>query len=154
MKQNIQPSGAERVSFLGAVARAYVARYEEMSDFCFVFPNKRSGSFFLKNLSESLGKRSMLAPEVLDIGSFMGKVSGLETASRIDLLFRLYRVYSSLVGKVSFLKTEEDLLDFDRFAPWGEVIAGDFSEVEQYCVDAAALFANVRDYRRDRKSVV
>lgn len=147
MKQNIQPSGAERVSFLGAVARAYVARYEEMSDFCFVFPNKRSGSFFLKNLSESLGKRSMLAPEVLDIGSFMGKVSGLETASRIDLLFRLYRVYSSLVGKVSFLKTEEDLLDFDRFAPWGEVIAGDFSEVEQYCVDAAALFANVRDYR-------
>lgn len=137
----------EDLSFLGAVARAYAGKYEEMTDFCFVFPNKRSGTFFLKNLSECLGSRSMLAPDVMDVATFMSRVSGREVASRIDMVFRLYKVYCGLIGRVDSLRTEADLLEFDRFAPWAETLIGDFSEVDQYDVDAAALFKNVRDYR-------
>lgn len=133
--------------FLSAAAKAYLSRYDEMSDICFVFPNKRSKSFFLKSLSDNLGDRPMLAPEVLDISEFMTAVSGLEVAPRIDLLFRLYKVYAGLLGKNGMLGTDEDVAGFDRFAPWGEILIGDFNEVEQYCVDASALFANVRDYR-------
>lgn len=134
-------------SFLGSVARAYMSRYDDMSDICFVFPNKRSRSFFLKELASNLEGKPMMAPEVLDIAGFMSRVSGLEEASRIDLLFRLYNVYCSLRGKSENLRTENDLLDFDRFASWGEVLIGDFSEVEQYCADAEKLFENVRNYR-------
>lgn len=32
--------------FLEAVARAYSSHYADLSDFCFIFPNKRSGTFF------------------------------------------------------------------------------------------------------------
>lgn len=134
-------------SFLGALARAYLSRYEEMSDICFVFPNKRSGSFFLKHLSENLGDRTLLAPEIMDIAEFMARVSKLQEAPRIDMLFRLYNVYCGLLGKKPGFNTERDLLDFDRFASWGEVLLGDFSEAEQYCADAEKLFGNVRDYR-------
>ena len=134
-------------SFLEGVARAYLSRYEEMSDICFVFPNKRSRAFFLKYLSDNMGQKVMLAPEVLDISEFMGRIAGLEVASRIDLLFRLYNVYCHLSGSSAKLDTETGLLNFDRFASWGEVILGDLNEVEQYCADAVKLFDNVRDYR-------
>lgn len=140
--ENISP-----VSFLDSVALAYAASYHEMSDICFVFPNKRSGTFFLKKLSENIGNRALLAPEVMDVAEFMRRISGLEEAPRVDMLFRLYKIYCSLAGRNDELATEQDLLDFDRFAPWGEVILSDFSEVEQYDVDAASLFRNIRDYR-------
>ena len=136
-----------RLSFLESVARAYTSRYDGMSEFCFLFPNKRSGTFFLKKLSENLGERAMLAPETLDIATFMARVSGREVVPRIDVIFRLYKVYCSLLGRVDSLRTEADLLDFDRFAPWAEVLVADFSEVDQYDADAAALFKNVRDFR-------
>lgn len=134
-------------SFLSGVASAYLSRYEEMTDVCFVFPNKRSRSFFLKSLAENLGEKVMIAPEVMDISEFMGKISGLEAAPRIDTLFRLYNVYCGLIGRSDSLMSEDDLLDFDRFASWGEVVINDFSEVEQFCADAEKLFNNVRDYR-------
>lgn len=145
-KDSVRPH-ADIVSFLESVAQAYASRYDEMSEFCFLFPNKRSGTFFLKKLSESLGERAMLAPEILDVASFMARVSGREVVPRIDVIFRLYKVYCSLVGRVGSLRSESDLLDFDRFAPWAEVLVSDFSEVDQYDVDAASLFRNVRDYR-------
>ena len=36
--------------FLKSVACAYAGRYADLSEFCFLFPNKRSGTFFLKYL--------------------------------------------------------------------------------------------------------
>ena len=146
---NTDPSylSDSNVSFLGSVAQACVSRYDDLSDICFIFPNKRSSTFFLKILSESLGKATMLAPEVLDIESFVSRVSGLTAASRLDMLFRLYKVYCGLMGRSDSIDTEEDVLSFDHFAPWGDTLLGDFSEVDKYEVDAEALFRNVRDYR-------
>lgn len=143
-----EESGVERqLTFLESVAAAYASRYDEMSDICFLFPNKRAGTFFLKALAGNLGERPMLAPEVTGVSEFMARVSGREVASRIDIIFRLYKVYRELLGRDGNLRTDEDLLDFDRFAPWAETLAGDFSEVDKYDVDAPALFRNVRDYR-------
>lgn len=134
-------------SFLEGVARAYLSRYDDLSEFCFVFPNKRSGTFFIKALTENLDGHVMIAPEVLSVDDFMGRVSGLEIGSRIDLLFRLYNVYRALTGKGKLLKGNRDLLDFDRFGPWGETVLSDFSEIDKYDADASALLRNVRDLR-------
>lgn len=134
-------------SFLDAVAAACLRHYGTLSDICFVFPNKRSGSFFLRSLSAHLGDGALLAPEVLDIPSLMSRISGLETAPRLDLLFRLYKVYRELCGRPDSLVSPEELLEFDRFAPWGEIVLEDFSEVDKYDVDAAEIFKNVTDYR-------
>lgn len=135
------------ISFLDAVARAYAGRHNDLSRFCFVFPNKRAGTFFLKSLAEALGERTMLAPEVLTVNDFVMRISGREIDSRIDMLFRLYNVYCNLKGSNADFSTDEGILDFDRFAPWGETVLNDFSEVDQYDVDAESLFKNVKDYR-------
>lgn len=119
-----------------------------MSRVCFIFPNRRSGTFFLKHLSAALPEgETLLAPEVLGIDEFVERVSGLCPVSRIESVFTLYDVYRRLRGRNGFISNEEDLLDFDRFAPWGETVLSDFSEVEKYMVSAAELFRNVRDYR-------
>lgn len=136
-----------KISFLDAVAQACLDHFGDLSDFCFIFPNKRSGSFFLKSLSDNLGDRVMLAPEVMDIAAFMARLSGHEVASRIEALFRLYKVYCELNGSEPGLASEDALLNFDRFLPWGEVVINDLSDVDKYDVDAGALFKNVRDFR-------
>lgn len=140
------PDGGTR-SFLGAVAAAYASRYDEMTDVCFVFPNKRSCTFFLDSLASALGPRAMLAPEIMDISEFVSRVSDREAAPRLDMLLRLYKIYCSLCGRPDSLQNPDNLLDFDRFAPWGETVINDFSEVDQYDIDAESLFINVRDYR-------
>lgn len=136
---------AER--FLDTIAQAYIENFDDLSDFCFVFPNKRAGTFFRRALSQQLGPRVMLAPEIASISDFVEKLSGLETASRIDQLFRLFNIYRSNKNLLPANGKSDDILEFDSFRSWGEILLSDFSEVDQYAVDASALFANVSDYR-------
>ncbi len=134
------------LTFLDAVAKGYVENYEDLSEICFVFPNKRSGTFFIRSLSRFLDGRTALGPEVVSITDFVETVSRRDTATRLDLLFRLYNIYKKLKRKKS-PDPVSDLLDFDSFRSWGEIVLSDFSEVDQYMVDPDAVFKNVKDYK-------
>lgn len=136
-------------SFLRSVAKAYASRNggkDDLSEYCFIFPNRRSGTFFLKYLAEELGGRTGLAPEVLPTGEFMSRIAGLDVAPRVTQLFELYLAYKGIKENEGGLR-EDELLDFDKFLPWGEVVISDFSEVDLYDVDAQEIFNNVVDYR-------
>lgn len=66
------------------------------------------------------------------------------------MLFRLYNIYCRYLAELSAQSASGETfkpLPFDRFASWGEVLLGDFSEVDQYMVDAELIFSNVRDFR-------
>lgn len=124
--------------FLKSVAQAYHDNFDDLSEFCFVFPNKRAGTFFLRHLHDASDDRTRVAPRVTSITDFVAELSGHDVASRIDLLFRLFNIYKEQKG---------DIADFDAFRNWGETLISDFSEVDQYNVDADSLFKNVKDYR-------
>ena len=134
-------------TFLGSVAKAYSDNFGDLSQFCFVLPNKRAGTFFLRRLRETLGDKPVLAPRVMAIADFVECLSGKCIDSRIDMLFRLYNVYCRLRGREEGVGSLHKLLDFDSFRSWGETIISDFNEVDQYCVDPEAIFKNVKDYR-------
>lgn len=134
-------------TFLGAVAGAYAETDADLSEYCFVLPNRRSCTFFLKRLSERLGGRTMLAPEVMAMGEFMARISGLEVAPRVTQLMELYMAYRDLRNVSNPINDEKTLVDFDEFLPWGEVVLSDFSEVDICDVDAQKIFANVVNYR-------
>jgi len=134
-------------TFLGSVARAYTSRYDDLSDFCFVFPNRRSGTFFLKRLSEHLHGDAMLAPEVLPMGEFLARIAGIDEAPRIVQLMQLYLAYRDLRNNDTGIDSEDSIVDFDEFLPWGDIVLNDISEVDMYDVDAAAIFKNVVDFR-------
>ena len=134
--------------FLKAVADAYASRYSDISDFLFVFPGKRSGTFFLKYLQEA-SATPRLAPAITTISELVTVLSGRETDNRIDLLFTLYDAYLELRRENGDKLREED---FNSFRNWGDTIVADFSAVDMSAVDAAEIFSNVRDYREIQSS--
>ena len=89
----------------------------------------------------------MLAPEVMAMGEFMARISGLEVAPRVTQLMELYMAYRELRKVSDPIDDEKTLVDFDEFLPWGEVVLSDFSEVDICDVDAQKIFANVVNYR-------
>lgn len=125
-------------AFLRNVAHTYaVNETNALHDYCFVFPNKRSGTFFRNYLSEELSSE-FIDPEITTISDFIGQFSNLIEASRFEQLFILYTEYRKL---------SSDIVDFDQFQFWGDMILNDFNDVDKYLVDAQQLFINVQRYK-------
>ena len=111
----------------------------DISSRCFVFPNRRSMVFFTKYLCEAVaGGTPVIAPQMLTINDLFYKASGLQSSDRVRLLLELYECYRALNSKAESL---------DEFIFWGDVILGDFDDVDKYLVDASQLFTNVADYK-------
>lgn len=119
--------------FLKLVAEAYARRHDDVSEICFVFPNKRSAAFFSKYLDSAM-KREHLAPCMMTISEFITEFSDGIDASRYEQLFILYNEYAKLSKEIS---------NFDRFMFWGDMLISDFNDVDRYMVDADQLFVNV-----------
>lgn len=133
--------------FLQTIAKAYAARYPDLSEVCFLFPNKRSGTFFLKYLKDEYHRHSVLAPEVKTITDLVGDLSQRVVASRIDMLFTLYQCYREHLGLPLIEGDKDEGISFDSFVGWGETVLSDFNEVDLYMVNPAEIFKNVKDYR-------
>ncbi|WP_295732280.1 PD-(D/E)XK nuclease family protein [uncultured Muribaculum sp.] len=126
--------------FLKRIADAYFERHSDsLADFCFVFPNKRSATFFRHFLSMHADSgKPFIEPEVTTISDFIAEFSDYVAASRYDLLFTLYNLYNSMSSQ-----TEE----FDKFVFWGDMLLGDFNDVDRYMTDAGQLFRNLKNYK-------
>lgn len=126
------------IPFLQNVAQTYYKIYgQSVSEFSFVFPNRRAGIFFQKYLAEA-AKHPIFSPEILTISDLFGRLSGYKTADRIELLFILYNEYIRLSGSLE---------TFDEFVFWGEMILNDFDDIDKYLVDAKQLFSNIYDLK-------
>ena len=126
--------------FLQLVADIYASReFENLADYCFVFPNKRSATFFRHFLKLALNKNNgCIFPEITNISDFVAGFSNLTQANRYDMLFTLFDEYRKIPGVEA---------DFDQFVFWGEMLLADFSDVDRYLVDPDALFVNVKRLR-------
>lgn len=133
--------------FLKTVAEAYLSRYSDLSEMCFVFPNKRSGTFFLKYLLDVCGQNVIVAPEITSISEFMEKMSGRLITSNLDLLFRLFNIYKELAEEEPEYIKRFGAPEFENFRNWGEVVLSDFDEVDAYCVDHSEIFRNLKDFK-------
>lgn len=128
--------------FLKQVADHYFDK-GDISGRCFIFPNRRSMVFFRKYLAEAAAAavqgRPLLMPQMLTVNDFFARSSGLMPADRITLLLELYDCYAALNPKAEPL---------DDFIFWGDVILGDFDDVDKYLADPKRIFANIADYKQ------
>ena len=123
-------------SFLYHIARTFYQREKgNLANIAFVFPNRRSGKFFQHYLAQVAGEQSLFSPAILTINSFMSELAQLHLVDKIELLFTLYEEYGP------------DRESFDKFVFWGEMLAGDFDDIDKYLVDASQLFANIKDLK-------
>ncbi len=126
--------------FLRQVASVYINRESDaLLNYCFVFPNKRSGAFFRHYLSLEANGRTFIMPEIATIADVTRHFSALTEAPRLDQLFILYNEYRTLSG--------DDTADFDQFLFWGDMLLNDFNDVDLYLVDPHKLFVNLKRFR-------
>lgn len=122
--------------FLKQVALAFYENHSDnIADFCFVFPNHRSGLFFEKYLSE-IANSTFLSPEITTISSFFSRYSEYQIEDKLGLLFRLHHIFNQVSTKQE---------DFDSFYGFGEMILRDFEDIDKQLVNAKDLFQNLKD---------
>ena len=124
--------------FLYQVASLFYEKWEaEVSRLAFVFPNRRTGLFFQKYLSE-VADTPLFSPTILTINDLFIQLSGKQSADRISMLFILYDIYIRQSGSTE---------TFDEFLDWGEMLLNDFDDIDKYMANARMLFSNVTDLR-------
>lgn len=136
-------------AFLYRLAKAYTDHHsDELIDYCFVFPNKRSGTFFRHylDLCHDPAKGPVFEPEITTISDFIAGFSKYVEGSRYDLLFTLFNEYRNIFNRLS---PDSDTMpdDFDKFVFWGDMLISDFNDVDRYMASPEALFKNVKDVR-------
>lgn len=130
---------SHKSTFLQSIAKRFCnENTSELKDFCFIFPNRRSCTFFEKELV-SFSKNSFVLPHITTITDFVCDITNTFECSRIEMMLDLYEVYCSIAG--------DNAESFDKFSFWGDIIIGDFNDVDLYLIDANKLFTNIKDFK-------
>lgn len=125
--------------FLRCVAEQFASvAGTDLRKYCFVFPNRRSALFFRMYLGQAI-QAPVFSPTLTNVNDLFASMSGLKVADRITLLAKLYDAYREVVDPNEY---------FDDFVYRGEVILGDFDDIDKYLVDAAGLFGNIKDLKQ------
>ena len=130
--------------FLKQVARYYLTE-NGLEDYCFVFPNRRSGQFFTHYLQQELVAADAkngtqvphLMPCVTSINDLVAQLTGTVAATDIQMIFALYDAYCQAMG--------ENAQEFDKFIYWAQLIIGDFNDIDRSMVDAGEIYRNLSD---------
>ena len=125
--------------FLRQVAEHYFPG-DDFPRLTFIFPNRRSSAFFRKHVcgcAKEAG-RAVLMPECLTINDFFASLTPVRACGRITQIVRLYDCYRALYPGAESL---------DEFICWGDVLLGDFNDVDKYLVEPRQLFTNVSDLK-------
>ncbi len=129
------------MKFLQQIAKIYAEKLTPTSQLLFVFPNRRAGLFFRKELL-ALVKKPVFAPDITDINSLAATISPLQKANDIELLFTLYESYMHIRSQHT-----EEIESIDALVPFGTTLLGDFNEIDKYLIDTKLLFSNIADLK-------
>ena len=124
-------------SFLRQVAD-YYSKVEDIEDYCFVFPNRRSGQFFERELGQSFTTPRMI-PRITTMPEMLGELTHKVVIDPIDAIFTLYQAYCDTLG--------EQAGAMDHFVFWAHIILSDFNDVDMALADPKSIFSNVSDLR-------
>ena len=127
-------------TFLKQIAQRIIDEHPKDTDqVLVVFNNNRSKRFFIKQFA-TLGRACFL-PQVMAIDDFISQLGGLEIVPNEFLLFELYNIHVQLGG------TERKYQTFEDFISFGDLMMRDFSEIDQYLVDARQIFDNLHSLK-------
>ena len=87
--------------------------------------------FFKQYISRIIDKPIWL-PDIYALEDFVVYKSGLTLSDPLDLIARLYKVYKSI--------EKEKAQPFSEFISWGNMLLGDFDEIDQYIADGEKVF--------------
>ncbi len=119
-------------SFISEILQQLIKQGDSLSEFTFILPSKRAGSFLRKELSTLL-QQPVFSPEILSIEQFSENISGLKTIDSTTALFEFYSVYLEATPK-------EQTEDFENFSSWAQTLIHDFNEIDRYLIPPDSIF--------------
>lgn len=121
-------------SFLQLLAKDIVKKYNtHFDELTIIFPNKRAGLFLAEELSKLID-HPVWMPEIITLTEYIEKYTRLKKADNLALIIKLYKAYTKISGS-----TER----FEDFYFWGNMLLGDFDDIDKYLADAHDLFSNL-----------
>ena len=135
-------------TFLRQIARRYAGDEEGRAGrTCFIFPNKRSATFFRSAMEQEAGSRAARSLRAKTINSLAASLTRGKEATRLEALLVMYNEYRLLIDEQSTVRSTSEAMDFDRFAFWGDMLINDFNDVDRYLVDPDKIFVNARRFK-------
>ena len=130
--------------FLASVARHYLDELRSgVSAKSFIFPSKRSQTFFRHYLAQLTEDTPIFAPRTLTMSELIqGLYPELKLLDKTALLFELYEAYKEVCNDRK--RTSEG---FDEFVYWGNIILQDFDTCDRYLINIHHLYSNLRDFK-------
>jgi len=126
-------------SFLAQLTDYIHQHYSDnLSKLCLVLPNRRA-KLFLRNFISNKFDQPIWAPEIYSIEDFIAQLTDSEPMDSLTAIFEFYSVYC----KIEKSKSQS----IDDFLQWAPTLLHDFNEIDQYLVDAPALFGYLSDER-------
>ena len=127
-------------SFISETLNDILKTTTAFEDVVLILPSQRAKVFVKQTLKDKISVGFL--PEILNIEQFINRVSGIEKADNIQLLFHFYTIYKSI---------EKDAVTFDVFTSWAITVLQDFNEIDQHLVDTKDIFIYLRDIQRLKK---
>ena len=119
-------------SFLNQITKELWQKNDSFDNLIFILPGKRAGTF-LKNSISKIVSKTIFAPEIHSIETFVEAISGLSYATNTQQLFELYNAYINMGS--------EEKESFYSFSKWGQILLQDFNEIDRYLVPPDKLFS-------------
>jgi ATP-dependent helicase/nuclease subunit B len=126
-------------AFLERVASALLDRHQhELDHVAVVLPGRRAGLHLRRYLARSAG-RTIWSPEMLNMGGFMERITGLRQGGSMDMLFMLHEAHRRVRGQHAHTLPE--------FLQWAPVTLRDMSEVDSHLADLDQLYRDLRNFQ-------
>jgi len=125
---------------LQSLAKHFITR--DISNYCFVFPNRRAGLFFKEYLKEA-ATHTFITPEIVTIEDFFSQYSPLKSADQLTLIFNLYTAYTSVMSA-----NGRQAEAFEEFIPFGQTLIADFNDIDNYLIDTGKLLQNIDELQQ------
>ena len=127
-------------SFISDTLDHILKSTKSFEDVVFILPSQRAKVFVKQAFKDKISVGFL--PEVINIEQFINRVSGIEKADSIQLLFHFYTIYKGL---------EKQPVSFDVFASWAFTVIQDFNELDQHLINTKEIFIYLRDIQRLKK---
>jgi hypothetical protein len=117
-------------SFFDQFVKSFLKDYNNKGlNSLLILPSKRAVSALKSTFAKQ--DKTIWLPEIVDIVSFIEKLSGLDIIDKQEALIKLYKVNDSVQNRGE---------TFESFYGWGSTLLSDFNEIDRFLVDINPFF--------------
>ncbi len=118
--------------FLDDYVNYYINNIDRANqDKLLILPSKRSVAALKNTFTKS--SDCIFLPEIIDIVSFIERLSNLDILNHQESVLEFYNIYKSLNNK-------NDIDKFESFYAWASILINDFNELDRYLVETDKFF--------------